>query len=101
MNARIATIAREDDDFSYCLKTQSQRFGFLMSTGVSPQSDRFPQWRKIELALYDYLGTACAKRKQILADRLQRSPHCPDRHPHVWRSVRGAYPFRMDFGLLH
>ena len=76
MDARIATITREDDDFSYCLnhltnpKTQSQRFGFLMSTGVSPQSDRFPQWRKIELALYDYLGTACAKRKQILADRL-------------------------------
>jgi hypothetical protein len=70
MDARIATITREDDDFSYCLKTQSQRFGFLMSTGVSPQSDRFPQWRKIELALYDYLGTACAKRKKILADRL-------------------------------
>ena len=93
MDARIATITRKDDDFSYCLKTQSQRFGFLMSTGVSPQSDRFPQWRKIELALYDYLGTACAKRKQILTDRLTDRPgQGPGEHILLGH---------LDFGLLY
>ena len=43
---------------------------FLMGEGFSPQHEDFALWRKFELALYHYLGTADTKRKQILADRL-------------------------------
>jgi hypothetical protein len=70
MDCRIADAIREDDKFSYSLKTENQKFAFLMSSGVSPENPKFAQWRKIELALYEFLGVAQAKRKKILADRL-------------------------------
>ena len=70
MDCRIADAIREDDSFSYSLKTENQKFAFLMSSGVSPENPKFAQWRKIELALYEFLGVAQAKRKKILADRL-------------------------------
>ena len=86
MNARIAAAIPETDKFAYALKTGNQKFAFLMGEGFSPQHEDFALWRKFELALYHYLGTADTKRKQILADRLS------DR--------RGSIPSRVDFGLL-
>ncbi len=45
MDCRIADAIQEDDSISYSLKTENQKFAFLMSSGVSPENPKFVQWR--------------------------------------------------------
>ena len=70
MESEFATVTSETDSFGFALKTNPQKFAFLMSAGVSPQNPNFKTWRAMELALYRYLYAADNKRKKILADRL-------------------------------
>ena len=63
-------IDREGDVFSYALKTQKQKYAFLMSEGMKLDDARFAHWRQIELAFYRFLYAADKRRKDILADRL-------------------------------
>ena len=58
------------DDFSFALKTESQKFAFLMGEGIKQDDARYGQFRKIELAFYKFLSAAEKRRKEILADRL-------------------------------
>ena len=84
MESEFATVTSETDSFGFALKTNPQKFAFLMSAGVSPQNPNFKTWRAMEL--YRYLYAADNKRKRFWLIG--------------YLIAGGAYPFRMDFGPL-